>query len=664
MKNFSLINIVGGNLKESSTKKIKGKTNSELDEIRGLKAGTNVGKEVGLASDFASLSSSTQKAFKDMEVAAGLQGNPIKVGNKSLSTADDIFTAIKDGTLTGGKEMARVEKAFLKSTSTNPSLRKAIATDFAKDASVLNDFIKNNKTTTKEISDFLKSKGYADESIKEIVAQMKSNGTIVNGKLVIQDGKAVVGGKPLGGGGKNKTGPTPIPPAQNKTLLERIRELKNFRNWPTAVKWAVGLGIPAAVLWAFCVANGIGFSDMPETQPVDSGEWAECIQKLIKSGEGKIETADDGSVGVVYKGGEYPDGILFTNDGKVKNLSTSEMGTWSCKSGVIGINESKIITLIKGVLHEIKLEEQIDDEMSGDVETMIDLLDFPVSQSDLINAGTLLKQYVDNGKGKAFLELYKNSGLGTGDLRKSLKYIFTSAPKSVQAKQYLNSLISQIEGGGSSSTTDGDKVGLDGIDIIWGGGQDDVTPTPTPKRQYYDCNDKPLPHEFGCKSEQIRKLQKCLGDIKADSAFGPLTKGSLEKRNIDTSNGITQGIIDTVCGSSNTTGTTTTPERTKEEPIKLPVRNPFISPIDSDSFKLPNIEAREATPSEFFNALKDNGNIKGEDGNNRIKYKGPDLNEIQLSKLDSALSTLNYTRIKQLEDIKRYGSKYVWLKQQ
>jgi hypothetical protein len=77
----------------------------------------------------------------------------------------------------------------------------------------------------------------------------------------------------------------------------------------------------------------------------------------------------------------------------------------------------------------------------------------------------------------------------------------------------------------------------------------------------------------------------------------------LEKRNIDTSNGITQGIIDTVCGSSNTTGTTTTPERTKEEPIKLPVRNPFISPIDLDNLKLPNIEAREATPSQFFNAL-------------------------------------------------------------
>jgi len=386
MKNFSLINIVKGNLKESSTKKIKGKVDSELEEIRGLRAGTNVGKEVGLAADFASLSTTTKNAFKDMEVAIGLQGNPIKVGNKSLSTADDIFTAIKDGSLKSGKEMARVEKGFLKSANTSPSLRKSIATDFAKDASVLDDFVKNNKTTTKEISDYLKSKGYADESIKEIIAQMKSNGTITNGKLVIQDGKAVVGGKPVGrGAGKNKTQPTPIPPNVDKTLRERIIELTNFRNWPTAVKWAAGLGITAAALWAFCMLNGIVFPDIPETQPEDTGEWPGCIKKLIQSGEGEVVTDGDGNVSVEAKYGAYPDGVSFTNDGRVKDLSTSRMGTWSCEGGQIATNESKIITLIKGVLSEIKLNEQIDEELSNDVETMIDLLDFPVSQSDLIS---------------------------------------------------------------------------------------------------------------------------------------------------------------------------------------------------------------------------------------------------------------------------------------
>jgi hypothetical protein len=656
MKNFSLINIVKGNLKESSTKKIKGKVDSELEEIRGLRAGTNVGKEVGLAADFASLSTTTKNAFKDMEVAIGLQGNPIKVGNKSLSTADDIFTAIKDGSLKSGKEMARVEKGFLKSANTSPSLRKSIATDFAKDASVLDDFVKNNKTTTKEISDYLKSKGYADESIKEIIAQMKSNGTITNGKLVIQDGKAVVGGKPVGGG-KNKTQPNPLPAPQNKTLLDRIRELKNFRNWPTAVKWAAGLGITAAGLWAFCMLNGVVFPDIPETQPEDTGEWPGCIKKLIQSGEGTVVTKDDGSVSVEAKYGPYPDGVSFTNDGRVKDLSTSRMGTWSCEGGQIATNESKIITLIKGVLSEIKLNEQIDEELSNDVETMIDLLDFPVSQSDLISAGALLKTYVDNGKGDEFLTLYQQSGFGSGDLKTSLKYIVTTNPKSVQAKQNLVNLISQIESGTSTSTTE-DGTDSSEIKIVWDN-EDEDSVTPIPKRQFYDCNDKPLPHEFGCKSEQIRKLQKCLGDVKADSAFGPLTKGSLEKRNIDTSNGITQGIIDTVCGS---TDTTTTPERTRLEPIELPKReSPFV-PIDPSKFKLPNISALEVTPVKFYTALKDNGNIVGLEGGNRIKYKGPDLDQTQLGKLDIAIETMGYTRIKNLEDLKPYGSKYVWKK--
>ncbi len=658
MKNFSLINIVKGNLKESSTKKIKGKVDSELEEIRGLRAGTNVGKEVGLAADFASLSTTTKNAFKDMEVAIGLQGNPIKVGNKSLSTADDIFTAIKDGSLKSGKEMARVEKGFLKSANTSPSLRKSIATDFAKDASVLDDFVKNNKTTQKEISDYLKSKGYADESIKEIIAQMKSNGTITNGKLVIQDGKAVVGGKPVGrGAGKNKTQPTPIPPNVDKTLRERIIELTNFRNWPTAVKWAVGLGIPVAALWAFCMLNGIVFPDIPETQPEDTGEWPGCIKKLIQSGEGEVVTDGDGNVSVEAKYGAYPDGVSFTNDGRVKDLSTSRMGTWSCEGGQIATNESKIITLIKGVLSEIKLNEQIDEELSNDVETMIDLLDFPVSQSDLISAGALLKTYVDNGKGDDFLTLYQQSGFGGGDLKTSLKYIVTTNPKSVQAKQYLVNLISQIESGTSTSTTE-DGTDSSEIKIVWDN-EDEDSVTPIPRREYKDCNEKPLPHEFGCKSEQIRKLQKCLGDVKADSAFGPLTKGSLEKRNIDTSNGITQGIIDTVCG---TTGTTTTPERTRLEPIELPKReSPFV-PIDPSKFKLPNISALEVTPVKFYTALKDNGNIVGLEGGNRIKYKGPDLDQTQLGKLDIAIETMGYTRIKNLEDLKPYGSKYVWKK--
>jgi hypothetical protein len=573
--------------------------------------------------------------------------NAIYVGSKKagnlakITTADDFIKALKNNTI-GSKELGKVYSGLFKNPTTGRDFLKILVPDLLDDATFIRKYAKY--ADDKSLKDALKASQYSDDAIKEIMAASKKPGSKFN--------QARVGGGSAGGGkgGRNQ----PIPPGPNKTLWDRITELRKFTTWPSAVKWAVSLGIGAAVLWAFCNANGILFPDMPETQPEDTGEWPGCIKKLIQSGEGKVVTKDDGSVSVEAKYGPYPDGVSFTNDGRVKDLSTSRMGTWSCEGGQIATNESKIITLIKGVLSEIKLNEQIDEELSGDVETMIDLLDFPVSQSDLISAGALLKKYVDNGKGDDFLTLYQQSGFGGGDLKTSLKYIYTTNPKSVQAKQNLVNLISQIESGTSTSTTEEDGD----IKIDWDN-EDEATVTPIPKREFKDCNDKPLPHEFGCKSEQIRKLQQCLGDVKADSAFGPLTKGSLEKRNIDTSNGITQGIIDTVCGS---TGTTTTPERTRLEPIELPKReSPFV-PIDPSKFKLPNISALEVTPLKFYTALKDNGNIVGLEGGNRIKYKGPDLDQTQLGKLDIAIETMGYTRIKNLEDLKPYGSKYVWKK--
>ena len=76
-------------------------------------------------------------------------------------------------------------------------------------------------------------------------------------------------------------------------------------------------------------------------------------------------------------------------------------------------------------------------------------------------------------------------------------------------------------------------------------------------------------------------------------------------------------------------------------------------------------------PIDLYNVLKEAGYIKGdsnettlEDGTvlpatKRVKYKGPDLEDDILGKLDSILSTKGYERIKQ--KTKDYGEKYVWL---
>jgi hypothetical protein len=292
------------------------------------------------------------------------------------------------------------------------------------------------------------------------------------------------------------------------------------------------------------------------------------------------------------------------------------------------------------------------------------LLDFPVTQNNLISAGTLLKKYVDNGKGKEFLSLYQQSGLGGGDLSKTLDYIVTTQAKSVQAKNYLRQLVKQISSGTSTTDTTktGEKIGLKNIDITWDKPVEDSDKEKPRKSSYHDCTGKDLPHEMFCRSNQIKEVQICLGlpEKYQTGNFGPITKKALEDKGIDTSNGLTQSIIDSVCKGADD-NVIKKREQIKLEP--LAPRNIKLNPVDLSNLKLPNIKPLEVTPAQFYNALRDNGNIKGEDGNNRIKYKGPDLDDTQLGRLDSALTDMGYTRIKQLEDMKRYGSKYVWLKQ-
>ncbi len=177
---------------------------------------------------------------------------------------------------------------------------------------------------------------------------------------------------------------------------------------------------------------------------------------------------------------------------------------------------------------------------------------------------------------------------------------------------------------------------------------------------YRDCNSKSLPHEFGCRSEQIKKAQICLGlpQKYQTGNFGPITKKAIEDKGIDTSNGLTQDVLDKVCGSEGTTPL----NREPIQPItadRLKMSDLTMPKVD---IKLPDIKPLEVSDAVFYNALRDNGNIVGEDGNNRIKYKGPDLDEVQLGKLDNVILPMGYTRIKNLEELKPYGSKYVWKK--
>ncbi len=303
------------------------------------------------------------------------------------------------------------------------------------------------------------------------------------------------------------------------------------------VKGLVILGVSAAALYLIYQGlfpdNSIIIED-ENGNDLDFGgnEFSPCVQDLINNKSAKIVVTDSGQVyAFLQKTGnaEYDalGGLRFYSSGRVFTYDNSKRGYWTCKGGVTTIAESKT--------------KLLNESIESDVETMIDLLDFPVSQSDLESARTMLQTYVKNGQGKEFLSLYNDSGLASSSLKTSLDYIYTSAAGSVKAKRDIYSLISQIESGSSkdNANTDDKKTttgDLSGIDIVWDGekktnkdqgGEDEKKPI---QPKFKECTD--FTYVFGCKSPIIKEVQKCLGmpEKYQTGNFGPITLQYLETK--------------------------------------------------------------------------------------------------------------------------------------
>lgn len=342
------------------------------------------------------------------------------------------------------------------------------------------------------------------------------------------------------------------------------------------LQWALLAG-GGALLYAYFTdsdGNDVVVTD-EEGKVIDpnlTSSFAECMRKLVDNKTGEITQSSGGDPVILVKntgnaeydslGGLmfYMTGRVFTGDGGTKR------GNWKCKGGKVQ------------PMSESMINEQSESEMTNDVETMIDLLDFPVSGSDLVQARTLLAKYAKSPKGKDFLQLYKDTGLGSGSLKKSLDYIATFQASSVLSKNKMYELIKQIEsgktGGGEEQQGGNKTADLSGIDITWDGdkkiedgGGDGDKPVPVPQPQkYYQCD--AFPFRFGCKNEKIREVQRCLGmESKYQTGnFGPLTLSQMRNKfGMDVIDEITYNGIISKCkgstpkpqtGSTVTTGST------------------------------------------------------------------------------------------------------------
>lgn len=598
----------------------------------------------------------------------------VKNGKVPINDADELRIALAAGDVTS-QQLGKLYSGLLKNPSTDPDTIKFLVTDLIDDPTFIKKYAQYSDD--KILRAELKKSQFSDQSIKEIMKQKSS------GKF----GQKRGGGKTSTSGGNTSTsGGTGTNPGTIRGGWQKFKELlngiKSGWTWKKVLAWGAGISLSGAALWYLLTNHGDGVvpTDMPDNPPSD---WAPCVQNLLDSGVGSVVTSNSGQISVLAKGDEYPQGVKIFSNGRIYDVATRRMGRWSCKQGQVqqtNENKTDIIDRIKlltnydssKTLNEniISLLEQNESELANDVETMIDLLDFPVTKNNLDSAYALLKKYVDSGKSKEFLSLYQKSGFGSGDMKKSLDYVKAFNAETVQSKEKLENLLNRAMSGavGSSQSTGS----LSNLDIEWDGDQTPTTPVPTTGRMtYFSCEDWDIttkPHIIGCTSSRIREVQSCLG-LNPDGKFGPKTEKALKDIESDVSKGITLEIYNKVmraCGRPEIgVSQPSTPETTTQEPTtqdttgQEPTGQETVTSVEPVEYGETPYTAPQETGEQFYNRLLEGGLLVGSTDNRRIKYKGVALTKNDFDKLTEYLATFGFYPMK----VKEKGDekyKYVW----
>lgn len=613
-----------------------------------------------------------------------------------LTTVDDLMYALKTERGMSDTTLGLLNQGLLKSSKTPSDLINNIT----KEVVGTPNFVKTyGQKTPTEMKNLLKQKGYSDSAVESLMSNARKNPKF---NKSYAKGVASRKAKKLQNGKSVEMTPTsavqPVAPSSFTTTLKEklLAGIRSGWTWKKVVAVATLAGIGVGYVWWLLYNSNVSIpDDTPLVEPTpDESDWGPCFTDILKFNEGRIvKTPKGNTVILVPSSDDYPGGLTFYSNNRVINNKTKEMGTWSCSGSKMKMEES-INDVVKRVLREKLLNEQIDTKLGDDVNELIDWLDFPVTQAGLSEVVEKLKEYVNNGKGKEMLELYKTSGWNhTESLGQSLEGVVVNNAITRQLVNTALKLVTQIESG---LTTPSKPIVKDQstrpklrfktleeqeLTIKWDKNKKTVDDTPVKtggdtikkkfKSQFHDCEGKDFPLEFGCKSTKIAEVQKCLG-VTADGKFGRFTKKAMEDFTHDTSKGLTKDIYDNIinnCGGKrNDVETVLQSGGLKMSDL---VKNNGGAKLDDT--KLLNIIKNNQQPEELYKSLAAEGYIVGdvrsttlEDGTiipstNRVKYKGPNLSEDLLGMLDSFISTMGYDRIKQKLD-KSYGDKYVWLK--
>ncbi len=582
-----------------------------------------------------------------------------------IRTSEELLAALKGNRLTSSLKGA-LELSILKSNTKNAKLIDLASENLVRnkmfDQKYASEFAKGQPAYEKA----LKDAGYSQDAITKIV-QKKFNQIDPKTGKVYERPQTI---KQKGISSTHKATETAAADGKiSKSFGERIKNLfgkhgnkfkefmKTKPTWQKLLIWGAGIGVTGAILWYWLSDSGETAEGTPKTAP---GEWAECLQKMIDDGSAKIVKFDANSnIVKTNPTTEYPEGLGFFSTGRVVDYKTKKKGSWKCKSGVATITESLNLT----------------ESVESDVETMIDLLDFPVTSGDLQDAKNLLQKYSSNPtQGKEFLELYKDSGFGGGSLNKSLDFIYTVNAESVRAKKEMRKLISQIESGKSTTpapTTGGGATGIGNIEITWDGAKSEGGGGSTggggkKKSSFTECDKFPM--QMGCKSGKIKEIQVCLGmpaNVQTGN-FGPATKGYLENyinnkgtKVIDikdfNATGISEALYDEIKRNCGKTTVVTPPTTSTTTPITSTT-----TPTTSTTTSTPTTSTAVETPLSNEVVFELSNNLKYQRLLNRYVYKGRDLNPQEEKFIVDYMNKKGYKLGKEKD--KKFGEKYVFVK--
>lgn len=544
------------------------------------------------------------KTFKDVIKFTGNKGEKgfVNASGKKITTANDLYKNAVNGTLKGGDVAAeQLVSGMLKSGS----LPSNMVADFAKSISATDKFRKVASTHTgPSLEKHLKKLGYTDEAaiaMRDEAKRLKFLNTASKTKVKPKtDVKPKVDPKSVKGGLRKVYDDTVSYLKGNKNAAKNLGNLPKSSRTVRLLKWMVRTSVKGVVKvwtlkWLIILGLGgylawnwkewMGLGDLTKWDNDDfepEVDFLKCILIPLGDDEGvKIESDDKGNPVLYYiKGSSYDDqgGLIFRVDGSVETGDGSKKGTWSCNTSGLDIQEQSTGSEITSKELSVVIED-LNDNLSGDL--------FDGDSTDMVDALNIVKGVVGKTyKGKTAIKtiihnypiLHGNSVIddinsltnldfnGLEQKKELLSLLGLSSGKSSGGNQSGDSDAkgdSDVKGDGNTST------GISHITIKWGSGK--TTPV-VGKVKYVQCKD--LPFKYGCISDKIKTIQKCLpAELKVDGYYGPKTSNALwnlyqGKEKSD----ITKSVYDKImvaCEKKDEKTKSTEPRKKVVPPIKL-----------------------------------------------------------------------------------------------